>query len=464
MKPLAKLSGLLLAFGFVLLLTQTATACWCRDPGSGCEKVGNHDTVFVGTVLSAKDNHPRPAPEPDGSEEVGFGPDKTFTFSVDEGFQGAKSKTIDVVTGNSNCDFWFKLGERYLVYASHGTDGKIYTSKCSGTKSLDRSAEDLTFLRNLPTQPTGTRIYGTVIGYGPADAGYRIQGLSGIPVSLVGPRKYRVVTDATGDFDVSGVRPGTYRISVELPAYYLQEDLSEEIRVNGRGCVQQYFVPDVANSVSGRVIDEKGEVLKDATVSLIPADGKIVGWDDSDWDLDTDENGAFNFAKVPPGRYLLGVNLNESPGRSFPYRSTYYPGVLQRADAQVIEIGLGAKLTNLTLRVFGQLVSHDVTGQVFWPDGRPATNAHIYLGYLDEAGEWQVTGSADADEAGRFTVTGFEGYDYLLQAYFLQSTEGKPDYLDAHAPVTKFRLTENRPGLRLVLSLPGHDCEECGKP
>jgi hypothetical protein len=224
------------------------------------------------------------------------------------------------------------------------------------------------------------------------------------------------------------------------------------------------FIPHVDNRVSGSVLDEDGEALERARVSLIPAGAPIVGWNEDESTTDTDDEGNFSFAEVPPGRYLLGVHLNESPYGSFPYLSTFYPGVTNRADAQVIDLGLGQKLTGMTLRLGARLVQHSVSGEVVWPDGRPAGGAHIYLNYLDPAGEWPLAGIIATDDQGRFTLVGFEGYVYSLGASLRDGQEGNPGYRAVHAPAVKLRLSEDRDGLRLVLSQGGSECDECYVP
>ncbi|MCA1623132.1 MAG: hypothetical protein LC768_11255 [Acidobacteria bacterium] len=89
-------------------------------------------TVFVGEVLRV-------------TEENGV---KTFTFRVGKNWKGAKSKEIQVnVQETMHYQAWFKVREKYLVYAS-GSDTdenseKLWERRCSRTKRLSDASEDM---------------------------------------------------------------------------------------------------------------------------------------------------------------------------------------------------------------------------------------------------------------------------------------------------------------------------------
>jgi hypothetical protein len=54
-----------------------------------------------------------------------------------------------------------------------------------------------------------------------------------------------------------------------------------------------------------------------------------------------DKNGEYEFSALPPGEYLVGVNLNGPPDNGAPFPATYYPGTMRRQDAVPIVVGLG---------------------------------------------------------------------------------------------------------------------------
>jgi hypothetical protein len=71
----------------------------------------------------------------------------------------------------------------------------------------------------------------------------------------------------------------------------------------------------------------------------------------------TDVNGRFLFASEEPGEYLLGLNYparsdwfnggGAGPGLRIPPASMFYPGVANRANAHVIQLGTDQKLDKL---------------------------------------------------------------------------------------------------------------------
>ena len=53
------------------------------------------------------------------------------------------------------------------------------------------------------------------------------------------------------------------------------------------------------------------------------------------------QNGAFEFKGIPPGQYVLGVNVFRPAMVKQPFPPTYYPGVERREDATIISVGAG---------------------------------------------------------------------------------------------------------------------------
>ena len=96
--------------------------------------------------------------------------------------------------------------------------------------------------------------------------------------------------------------------------------------------------------------------------------------------------GRFEIKQVPPGEYVLGINLTGSPKAGFPYPPTYFPGVTQRSEATVIKLGLGEKVSDLLLRLPPPLSRRGVGGVVVWPDGSPAAGAEVYLTDVNHPG------------------------------------------------------------------------------
>jgi hypothetical protein len=70
---------------------------------------------------------------------------KIFTFKVEKYWKGAASKKIKInVQQTMRYQAWFKVGEKYLVFARGDESGeKLWERRCSRTKQLGNASEDL---------------------------------------------------------------------------------------------------------------------------------------------------------------------------------------------------------------------------------------------------------------------------------------------------------------------------------
>jgi len=133
----------------------------------------------------------------------------------------------------------------------------------------------------------------------------------------------------------------------------------------------------------------------------------------------TEKNGKYVFDGVKPGKYILGINVVESPARNTPYPKTYFPSGNDVSKAKVIEIAIGQKLENFDFRLAKELERFVVEGVVVSADGKPIVGADINI-YDSETPNETVFGfshNVETDAQGRFKITGFKGRRYLLHAY-----------------------------------------------
>ncbi len=117
-------------------------------------------------------------------------------------------------------------------------------------------------------------------------------------------------------------------------------------------------------TISGRVVDEYGDPVKDVfvqleTVSGGPQIGSFFGWGNS-----TDDLGAFHMVTAP-GRYYLHANNGDDTRSEIrtdgtsgaPLISTYYPSATSRGAASVVEAAAGQDVN------FSQPLEHDMGAQ-----------------------------------------------------------------------------------------------------
>jgi hypothetical protein len=246
--------------------------------------------------------------------------------------------------------------------------------------------------------------------------------LAGARVRLSGssPRG-PVLTDDAGAFVFNGLPEGTYSFVTERNGYLATAwpDASRWIRrretpitlAAADNLENVTLAIERGGVVAGRVMSATGEPISGAQVSL-------AGVAPTTWTRNgtTNDLGDYRVADLPPGRYVLRAQLrgmtNAPPDTplSGPL-PTYYPGTLQRSEAQELVVGRGGEVTEANLRlVEGMLSLLDVT--VTHTDGRPADSATLTFSSMAEP-PMQGFGRGIRKGVGRLELP---PGDYTLQA------------------------------------------------
>jgi hypothetical protein len=218
--------------------------------------------------------------------------------------------------------------------------------------------------------------------------------LSGARVRLSGSsQRGPVVTDEVGAFVFSGLPAGTYSFVIERNGYLSASwpDFSRWIR-RREGPITLAATDTLENVtlaierggvVAGKVMTATGEPISGAQVS-------VVGLGPSTFTRNgtTNDLGDYRVADLPSGRYILRAQVramtNTPPDTplSGPL-PTYYPGTLQRTEAQELVVGRGGQVAEANLRlVEGMLSFLDVA--VTHTDGRPVDAAMLTVSSMTE--------------------------------------------------------------------------------
>ena len=430
-----------MALAALLLMSSAgarrAEACSCLT-NPPCAAVWTADAVFVGTVVDRV------------QERVGGSISWTVSYvSVDQRVHGAidspfltlgpargpsaeqieasKSST-EVGWMGSSCDYTFELGRRYVIYARKTGDGRWTTSACSGTKLVERAADDLAYFESLPTaEPTG-RVYGkverTVVN--PANpASPEVIPASGITVALTsGSARLTTTTDSEGKLEVR-VPPGDYAIAPVVPQAVRFSGFPSRATIVARGCAQVHFSLTANGRIEGRVVRSDGTPVSRALVDVVPADlppGERPSGLTTSRLSSTDKNGRFSVEAILPGRYVLAVNASIGPRLDSPYPTTYFPGVA-RQDARVIDIGEGERRTGFTV-VVNPLPETTVIGVVRFDDDRPVVAASVTAAPVDQ--RHMIMGSSKTDGSGAFELRLLAGVSYLIRTWVQTENGSRP--------------------------------------
>lgn len=191
----------------ILLLPCAASgvrACQCRERQPPCAQYGEADAVFIGSVTNiTPPDASRPADEWAGRERI--------SFDVERALRGMEGRGVELINWGTSCDYEFKAGSKYLVYAYRNpTTGSLSTYYCSRTAELSEAAADLSYINKLPASASELVITGIL-----AD---RQKTLSNVRVTAErGGKLYRSASNPAGWFTLAVPKPGKYRVRIFLP-------------------------------------------------------------------------------------------------------------------------------------------------------------------------------------------------------------------------------------------------------
>lgn len=444
-------------------------ACSCArlDAAPACELYKRFDVAFVGRAAVV--------PPHRGSGRV--------QFRVTQALKGVAGPDVTVVNDDSGigCGYQFDQGEDYVVFASRDADGEIEIAPCSSTiwmvhvpdyayaEFRREAAEAVAFAASLRKPAEGGRIFGEVGLSVPfrrsSDA--NTTPVDGATVILRGEGPERRTPSVDGRYEFTGVPRGTYRVSVTMPdgfpparsarppEYLLsrpgflfdfeREDTRSVTIEDSRGCGYAVFEAEYEGEIAGTVLGHDGTPVKGMTVEAFPE-----GVDPQREEIFgprsmTDARGEYHISKLPPGRYIVGINLRDEPSESMPFLPTLYrePG---SDGPSVIELGNSSHVQLSVLRLPAPTAERQIAGTVTRVDGRPVGRFGVLVCEDRSGRRGDYCRSADVSADGRFSVVMLAGRTYKIKA-----EESFPPIGTAEVTVS---LDADVTGLRLVLVPP----------
>lgn len=197
MKTTARVA-LFAVFGAFFLPATDAFACTClyRHLGSPCLVSSDVNAIFSGTVTKIV---PGSVAAPRTQTRV--------TIRTDRWYKGSGSRVVEVSTspGSGFCEYGFKKGEKYLVFA-HGSNGRWSTTMCTATTPFSKAAHLLEYLEEAKLVKKA-RFEGTWM----AESFAPVRGA----IVLAGPAPMKLETDAHGRFVINDLPADRYTVSFQ---------------------------------------------------------------------------------------------------------------------------------------------------------------------------------------------------------------------------------------------------------
>ena len=269
-------------------------------------------------------------------------------------------------------------------------------------------------------------------------------------------------TDADGTFEFKEVVPGRYNVSASKGSYvalqYGQQrpfEPGKPLEILATQTIEKVdFALPRGAIITGRVLDEFGEPLPDAMVSMqryqnMGGQRRLMNAGRAAM---TNDVGEFRLFAVPPGQYYLSATLRntgmmgDSDDRS-GYAPTYFPGTSNVAEAQKVIVGLGQTISDMNMALMPTRTSR-VTGTAVDSQGRPMVGMVMAVPRNDSMMMmFGPPGQIKPD--GSFVVSGLTPGRYMLQVRAGMG-DGESAYADITVSgddLTGIRLTASKPSI-----------------
>ena len=407
----------------VLIFAERADACTCSSPelADAVENAGNIVVLKVQTVEKYR------------ADETGYGYGgvKQSRMTVEKIFKGnlkVGQELIFAQGGGADCIFTFDeddVGTEYLFFLG----GKPLKNNlwagyiCSRSNTLKGAAADLKYLEALPNAKGKTRLFGTLTKEDdPSVEGETgsYERLAGRSVTVSGNGKtFKLRTDENGVYELYDLAPGKYKVTPEPIKGYRFGDPggAVEVEIKPQALTERDFDFEIDNSISGKFLDAYGKPLRGVYLDLIPARGNPPPYF-YQGDV-TEEDGSFNFHKIPAGTYLIVVNKENEISARQPFGTFYYPNKTARAEASELTIGAGDHFKNLIITAPTTAETITVSGVFLYENGRPAADEFVdfFQNHEDFSGikKNQFADSrVKTDDNGRFSIRILKGQHGIL--------------------------------------------------
>lgn len=395
----------------LILAARAADACTCEANLPICETLWRTPAVFSAVILDIT-----PLPNPAGGD---FRPYRTVRMQVEQAWRGDVSGVVEVQTGagGGDCGYDFMRGGRYLVFAEN-RGGRLSVSICSGTKLLADAADDLAYLRTANAPSALGRVFGTA-RYQRRSHEEPVRAVAGYTVVLRGAnREWKETTSGTGTYEFR-VPAGKYSISLAAGSGERAFGRPEVELTDPRGCVRNDFtvVPD--GRIAARVLAADGTPVKGVTLEFVRAEGLASGRAVPERTATSDIDGRAEVDQLHPDRYVVGINVGQSPSSTQPYPRLFYPGVTDAAAAYVVDLSRGERVVLEPFVLPAPIEARRISGVVLWPDGTPARRANVtlYTGRDTHRYGLPIGSSVITNDDGRFTLNGLAGRRYHVRAH-----------------------------------------------
>jgi hypothetical protein len=243
------------------------------------------------------------------------------------------------------------------------------------------------------------------------------------------------MTDAQGRYELTQLPAGTYHLKATRGGFVEVEYGQRHSFERGRpievaeGAVLDNinFALPLGGVVTGRVVDEMGEAVAQASVSLarrhyVDGERQLVWQNGSS----TDDRGEFRIFGVPPGEYVMIARLETASFGSrdrVRYVATYYPGTPNANEAQRVTVAAEQEVSGIVISL-ARASTATVRGIVRAAGQTPVGPVTLITAQeIGGAMAYGQTAMATAANDGSFTIGGLPPGTYEVEARSMSGKE-----------------------------------------
>ncbi len=243
------------------------------------------------------------------------------------------------------------------------------------------------------------------------------------------------VTASDGAFSFAHVAPGRYRLFAShngyvdpnggRGAYYGSRGMGTIFTVAAGQDVDSVVLRLTPTGViTGHVTNERDEPMPGVLIQAMKATFRSGHREFSDARTGfTDDRGEYRVWGLAPGQYYLKATnprvWERGSSAAQVYVPTFYPGVLDAAQSQAVELHPGDEVGGINFSLSAFRAVH-VRGRVLASNGLPAKSADVTLSQLTGNG---FTAEADTDPTGKFDLRGVPPGAYQVVAQSSDNSE-----------------------------------------
>jgi hypothetical protein len=310
-------------------------------------------------------------------------------FDVERPVKGVGTGPISLGNGPPGCALPFTIGERYVVYAYRNpSTGSLYTGMCTRTRPVadPHTDGDLAYFDIGPESGEARHLLTGVVRNDTVHLGSQrvsVPGLAGIPVTfrpVDGGPALSSSTRENGSYRIAGITPGRFVLTASLDSRFERPEPVTVFVPDGTRCAEADIHVYVDGRIRGQLVDERGQPARGVGVDLAdPVTARTVTTPVSTVKAVTDERGYFEFRRLGPGRYVIGVDLSVGVRPGKLDRRRFYGGTRDPGGATIVELGMAERREIPPFKLAPLPVDRAVTIILHAPLEAVATDTEIFI-------------------------------------------------------------------------------------